>query len=294
MTSILLADYLAPLNVDVDDVEKNRVISSAIQNLEDGKAHVVGFSGKKGAGKDTVAQYFIRQLASEGSDAKQAPISVGIKNEAQEMFDSIYAWLDDSSHQTNTIPISRNSHMSDYSVERNLAWKGFEKSFVSRFNISHRNFEHIMSLVYQLLKKDKTITGRSRNNEVIALLQYLGNDVRQPQDNLYWVRKAVWNIALNASDEISSFVTDIRYAHDADSITDLGGYLIRLDITPEEQAKRLLERDNVVVPDETLNHISETKLDDFQGFNIRIDTTVGDSGYTGETTYKSWKESQNG
>lgn len=294
MNSTLLSDYLAPLAVDVDDAEKNRVISTAMQNLDNGSAFVLGFSGKKGAGKDTMAHYFIQQLSADGFTAQQAPISAGIKNEAQEMFTSIYTWLDEQVKPMNTIPISQSSKIQNYLVDRNLAWNGFEKSFASRFDISHRNFEHIMYLVYPLLKKDKTITGMSRNNEVIALLQYLGKDVRQPQDALYWVRKMLWNIALNASKGISSTVPDVRFLHDAGSILDIGGYLVRLDITPEEQAKRLMDRDGVVVPPETLNHISETALDDFQGFNVRIDTTVGDSCYTGETIYKSWKESNNG
>jgi hypothetical protein len=294
MNSTLLADYLAPLIVDVDDSEKYRVISTAMHNLDDGKASVLGFSGKKGAGKDTMAQYFIQRLAAEGHDAKQAPISAEIKNEAQEMFNSIYSWIDGPKRQINTISICQSSHVEDYLVERSFSWNKFEKSFTSRFNISKQNFDHIMSLVYPLLKKDKKITGLSRQNEVIALLQYLGKDVRQPQDELYWVRKALWKIALNASSGISSLVTDIRYVHDAGSVLDTGGYLVRLDISPEEQAKRLMERDGVVVPPETLNHISETALDNFQGFNIRIDTTVGDSGYTGETIYKSWKDSKNG
>lgn len=294
MKSTLLADYLAPLVVDVDDAEKNRIISSAIQNLGDGRAHVIGFSGKKGAGKDTMAHYFIEQLSADEHYAKQAPISAGIKNEAQEMFDSIYAWLDAPVKPINAIPISQNAHIQSYVTDRSIAWRGFENSFTSRFNVSHRNFEYIMYLVYPLLKKDKTITGMSRNNEVISLLQYLGKDVRQPQDELYWVRKALWNIALNASNGMSSMVTDVRFAHDAGSVLDVGGYLVRLDISPEEQAKRLMERDGVVVPPETLNHISETALDDFEDFNVRVDTTVGDSCYTGETIYKSWKESKNG
>lgn len=294
MKSMLLSDYLAPLKVDVDDAEKNRVISSAIKNLDTGDAHVVGFSGKKGSGKDTAAQYFIDQLASEGKDATYARISAGIKTEAQEMFDSIYAWLNGSAKQINMIPISQRSKLENYSADRTLAWNGFEKSFTSRFDISHRDFEHIMSLVYPLLKKDRTITGLSRNNEVIALLQYLGKDVRQPQDKLYWARKAVWVIALNASNGITSLVTDVRFLHDAQSVLDVGGYLVRLDISPEEQAKRLMDRDGVTVPPEMLNHISETELDDFGEFDMRIDTTVGDSGYTGKTIYTSWKESQHG
>lgn len=294
MKSTLLSDYLVPLIVEVDDSEKNRVISSAMQNLATGKAYVVGFSGKKGSGKDTAAQYFIDQLAAEGHEATYTRISAGIKNEAQEMFDSIYTWLDGSAKQTNMIPIAQRSKLENYSADRTLAWKGFEKSFTSRFDISHRDFEHIMSLVYPLLKKDKTITGLSRNNEVIALLQYLGKDVRQPQDQLYWARKAVWAIALNASNGITSLVTDVRFLHDAQSVLDASGYLVRLDISPEEQAKRLMERDGVTVPSETLNHISETALDNFECFNLRIDTTVGDASYTGDIIYTSWKESRNG
>lgn len=293
MNANLLTDYLAPLIVEGADVEKDRVISAAIQNLNDGKAYILGFSGKKGAGKDTVAQYFIQQFASDGYDAQQAPISVGIKSEAHEMFREIYAWIDYSERQVNLIPISQNTR--NYSIDRDAAWNWFEKSFTSRFLISHKNFEHIISLVYPLLKKDKTITGMSRNNEVIALLQYLGKDVRQPQDELYWVRKMLWNIALNASNGISSLVTDVRFLHDATSVLNVGGYLARLDISPEEQAKRLMDRDGVTVPPETLAHISETALDDFQDFDIRIDTTVGDAEYTGQTIYKSWawRESKN-
>ena len=293
MEQTSLSEYLAPLRVDVDDAEKDRIIADATQNLSDGTAHIIGFSGKKGSGKDTVAQYFIRRLGEEGRVAKQTPTAMGIKNEAQAMFDLIYGWIDDSARFDNQTSIAQSHHRGNAQEERERAWNEFEKSFTSRFDISHWHFEHILSLVYPLLTKDKTITGMSRNNEVIALLQYLGKDVRQPQDALYWCRQMLWRIALNAANGGTSLVTDVRYLHDAESILNTGGYLIRLDVAPEEQAKRLMGRDGVTVPEETLNHISETALDDFPDFNLRIDTNVGGSDYTCDTAYTSWKESRN-
>lgn len=76
-------------------------------------------------------------------------------------------------------------------------------------------------------------------------------------DPLYWV-----NIALNRihgmTKDDNYMVTDVRFPNEANAIKSRGGFLIRLERHPD--------RDNLVSP-ETQKNISETALDDYQGFD---------------------------
>ena len=286
-----LAEYLAPLAVDISDSEKESVIGEAVKNLTAGNAYLIGFSGKKAAGKDTLAMKFQENLPIM---AGMTQISAGIKNEASEMFGIFYEWIErEKSIHADNLKSGRSAATFDTSsleTERAARESTRYEKFATRFNVTHRNIDHIYKTVYSLLKTTSGIDGYSRANEVIAALQYLGKDVRQPQDDVYWTRKMLWLVALNASKGITSLVPDVRFTHDAQSVTDCGGYLIRIDIDKDEQVKRLQNRDGVVVSDDILNHPSETELDDYTGFDLRIDSQSGDADEIYTVAAGNWRK----
>jgi len=284
-----LAQYVAPLAVDVTEAEKEATIEKGLANLESGEASIIGFSGKKAAGKDTLATTFLEALNGK---AALTPISTGIKNEASEMFAIFYSWivLERHIHEQNVKSGKTSAHMniSYLNDQRHERHARRIAEFAKKFNTSHKHAQAIYTKIYPVLKAKQGVTGYNRDNEVIAVLQYLGKDVRQPQDEAYWVRKMLWNVLNNASKGLTSLIPDIRFPHDANSVKESGGYLIRSDIDREEQLKRLKSRDGVDVSEEILNHPSETALDDFQGFDLRFNSSDKSPEESFQTAWAAW------
>jgi hypothetical protein len=244
MTTNKLQEFLAPINKDYPD--KEALIEKAIIAIDTKRVHVLGFSGKKASGKDTFAGMFMERFEKSGLKAEDVPLSLGIRAEATMIFAEIQSWL-------------------------NRPGSGSQSAFVAELaektDMEPAHAEYIVETMLPLIKAQGVVTGWARDNEITAVLQFLGNEVRLPKDQLYWVRKSLWTVAVNAVNGVSSFNPSLRFVHDADSLKDVGGYLIRLEVDPSKQAERLLSRDGVVVPTETLNHPSETALDAYKGFD---------------------------
>lgn len=284
-----LAEYVDPLNVDLSTAEKEEIISCGLKNLESGQVSIIGFSGKKAAGKDTLAANFMEALDNK---ATLAPISTGIKNEASEMFKIFYSWIafERNIHEQNVKSGKTSAHrdISYLSDQRQERHERRISEFAKKFDTTHKHAQTIYTKVYPLLKVRQDVTGYNRENEVIDVLQYLGKDVRQPQDEVYWTRKMLWNVLVNASKGLSSLIPDVRFLHDATSVKECGGYIIRVDIERAEQMKRLRTRDGVDVSDAILDHPGETALDDFQGFDLRFDSSHKSPEETFETAWTAW------
>lgn len=93
---------------------------------------------------------------------------------------------------------------------------------------------------------------------VRELLQKLGNSVRNNIDPNFWVNALLKNYTPNQL----WIIDDVRYLNEAQAIKLLGGHLIRLNIP-------------TIREDE---HISETQLDDYPGFDFvyKNTGTIGD------------------
>lgn len=260
-----LQEFLAPINNSYEN--KDVLINKAVEAIENRDVFVFGFSGKKAAGKDTMANLFMEKFHSLGKPAQDVPSSLAIRSEATEIFADIQRWAN-----------SPDSSESD-----------FVSSLAERQDITVAQVRYIMNTVSPLINAGSpALDGWDRANEVTAVLQYLGDEVRLPKDGLYWARKALWSIAVNASNGVSSFNPSLRFLHDADTLKDIGGYLIRLNIDPVKQAERLLGRDGVVVPPETLNHVSETSLDAYKGFDAIYDSGETSAEQLFKTVWADW------
>lgn len=287
-----LADYVAPLT-GVDETEKERIIKEGLSNLESGMVSIIGFSGKKGAGKDTLATNFLKALDGK---AELTPISTGIKNEASQMFEMIYSWIETERkiYDSNVKSGKTSAHLDISGLVRQKQERHSRHiaEFSQKFDTSRKHAQAIYTTIYGLLKSQEGITGYNRENEVIAVLQYLGKDVRQPQDNVYWTRKMLWNVMDNASKGLNSLIPDVRFIHDADALKECGAFLIRADITRTEQLKRLKIRDGVEVSNTILDHPGETALDDYQGFDLRFDSSDKTPEESFDIAWKGWKNRQ--
>lgn len=243
MATNKLQEFLEPINKAYPD--KEALIEKAIKAIDDKKVHVLGFSGKKASGKDTFAGLFMDRFEKSGLKAEDVPLSLGIRAEATMIFSEIHSWLDKGAGSR----------------------EAFSSELAEKTEMEVSQAEYIVETMFPLIKEQGLVTGWARDNEITAVLQFLGNEVRLPKDQLYWVRKSLWTVAVNAVNGVSSFNPSLRFVHDADSLKAVGGYLIRLEVSAEKQAERLLSRDGVVVPPETLNHPSETALDGYKGFD---------------------------
>ena len=67
----------------------------------------------------------------------------------------------------------------------------------------------------------------------------------------------------------------LGFPNEVESLAKIGGLTVRLEIDQEEQARRLLARDGRVPNFEELNHRSETALDAYQDFHVRVQSLNG-------------------
>lgn len=229
-----------------------RAIAQATANINSGNVVILGVSGKKGAGKDTFAEG-LKNIIEERDNKPVMLEAFGnpLKGEATSMIMQIEQFIQ---HDRST----------------------YERDFLKRFADINSLTVNEARTVYELMKPVlerphlKKIDGWTRSAEVWDLLRLLGTDIRQPQDKLYWVKRVVQTICVNASNGISTIVSDVRFLHEVKALQAITGYVARIDVSPEVQAVRLGKRDNVKATVDATAHASETQLDEYENFDIRI------------------------
>lgn len=110
--------------------------------------------------------------------------------------------------------------------------------------------------VFELSKAGKVLMGQE-TAVVRAVLQYHGTQLRRAQDPDYWVKATGYRI--HKADAPVVIIDDVRFPGEADLIRRCpDGELYRLDSYPGWQ------------PGPFAGHISETALDDYQQFHVRL------------------------
>lgn len=107
---------------------------------------------------------------------------------------------------------------------------------------------------------------------VREVLKFWGNDVRRAQNPDYWVDMAAVYAEEQRDMGVSCVIPDVRRQNEAGFIKDAGGLLVRLNVSKEEQRRRLLSRDNKLSDRSAFTHITETDLDDYDRFDLILDT----------------------
>jgi len=107
-----------------------------------------------------------------------------------------------------------------------------------------------------------SVPAQGKHMTIRKILQWWGTDImRTLVDEDYWIK--VLDQRLGDGVVI---IDDIRFPNEADYIKSKGGYLIRLDTTYTETSEKLRY------------HLSETVLDDYQGFDLRLSPEYGTLG----------------
>lgn len=222
------------------------------------KAYLVGISGKMGSGKDTVASLLAERFS-------QSVEKVVIRSFADSLKDEVSRTVVDALM---------------FQSEQ-----GFCDSVTSWSGISSIHAQELLKVLYPLIAS--LLEQRAEPNEVTAellyrnpadkplvreVLKFWGNDVRRAQNPDYWVDLTAKYIHEKMSSGVSCIVPDVRRQNEAGFIKNSGGLLVRLNVSEDEQRRRLLRRDNKLSNRSAFTHITETDLDHYDRFDTILDT----------------------
>lgn len=206
-------------------------------------------SGKKGAGKDTLAPLVTDRLNAND------PVHMSCADPLKDTVDDF-------------IGAVRSSQSHD---EARQALLRVDPEMPSQV------VDCLVETLYEAVHDDPNEHARSHSVPAVRALQYYGTDFRRKQDPDYWVKIAVQR----ASDEIAAgrfpYFTDARFPNEVDGLSAIGGLSVRLDVEPQEQLRRLQERDGRAPNPAELTHLSETALDDYANFDVRVQSDGVDS-----------------
>lgn len=259
---------------DLPDSDKSaKEFEGVVKAINSKKVVILGVSGKKGAGKDTFADG-LNQLITERDHFSFNMEAFGnaLKGEATSIIVQLYSFIHG---------------------EYNTSKEDFLVRFAAANVLSVEEATYIYDLMHHSLFKfgGKKINGWTRSEAVWSLLRFLGTDVRQPQDKLYWARRIVQTVCANAHNGVSTIVSDVRFLHEVKAIQDIGGYVVRIDVSPDVQMRRLSKRDNVKATLDATQHRSETELDDYPDFDLRINNdSEGHLDTKLATIYLDWQK----
>lgn len=234
---------------------KGHVLEAAQSNFESGAVHVLGFSGKKASGKDTLSEAVASLMERGGEEVEMLAFAAALKAEATAMMGCIHTGL-------------QLKH-----TEAKIA-----SDLESKWNVPQDQSETLVQAIIGELSAEggETLTGWNRTQGVLKFVQFLGTEVRQPQNKYYWVGNVMERVVFNCFRGVSSLITDVRFPHEMEPLVDIGAPVVRVDVTREAQIRRLQNRDGLRPSDESLSHPSEMRLDDCDAFSLRVENSTDD------------------
>lgn len=223
----------------------SEITEVALANIQNGVAKLLTISGKIGSGKDTVAPMILDLLNVDKERRGHDFFAKPLKEEINQV---IYYILTSEDIDTASNQISK-----ELNVPLDHAFETTE-------------------ILWNDVKQGVITTSYDRTPSTRQALQFWGTGVRRAQDDKYWVKKAIRNVLTVVAAGHTVYVTDSRFPNEVESIADSGGVTIRLNVSPEEQARRISDRDGLQISEEARNHVSETSLDDYTGFHVIVNT----------------------
>jgi hypothetical protein len=239
--------------------EDNRPVQTLIDSTTGAhRACLVGISGKMGSGKDTVASLLAERFSQSGENVVIRSFADSLKEEVARLV--AYALMSQSKQDFCDLVTS---------------WGGISSTQAQEL------LKVLQPLVASLLEQ------RVEPNEVTAellyrnpadkplvreVLKFWGNDVRRAQNPDYWVNMTAVYTEEQRGMGVSCVIPDVRRQNEAGFIKDAGGLLVRLNVSEEEQRRRLLRRDNKLSDRSAFSHITETDLDYYNRFDLILNT----------------------
>ena len=240
--------------------EVNKPVQALIDSMRSNhETCLVGISGKMGSGKDTVASLLAERFSKIGNN------KVVVRSLADGLKDEVSRIVADSLL----------SQSKQEFCELVYGWSG----------ITDSQAEELLKVLYPLtesftsqgIRPDEVTAGLLYRNPsdkplVREVLKFWGNDVRRAQNPDYWVDLASRYTNKQMSSGVSCIIPDVRRQNEAGFIKDADGLLVRLNVSEKEQRRRLLNRDNKLSDGSAFTHITETDLDDYNRFDLILDT----------------------
>lgn len=221
------------------------IARAAWENIKGGELFSLLVSGWIASGKDSVAPAVMMRLGI--GDAEHVYFALPLKAEIDELLVMLSA-------------------VSDTNPDPTIA------EVARRFEVPLQQAAAAVGALWAATRRaGHGLTARTRTPEMRFVLQYWGTEVRRAQDPDYWVKRALPPALAAMAEGRSVYGTDARYLNEVLGGRGVGFTLARLDITRETQRQRLLARDGVEPDIATLYHTSETALDDWDGFDLRVD-----------------------
>lgn len=249
------------------DISDELTLARAKANLESGEVIFALFSGKMASGKDSVASATMKALGRENAD--HLSYAAALKDELNAIMGTIRnskARRDARHLQGAVRPLVRRK------LTR-LHFAALVAQVCEMHDLKPFQAQVIIRAVLPELRRDPSLNAYSRTPGIRRALQYLGTDVRRAVDTDYWAKKALCVAveALAAGRDV--YCTDARFPNEVSLAALVGARTVRLDIPAELQEQRLFARDGIKPSEEALNHESETALDDYDSFDLRMDNT---------------------
>lgn len=228
------------------------IAEQAAARIISGELVLLGVNGHLGSGKDTIAPAVLAAFGidpdPDAGDARHEYYAVPLKRE----IDTVV--LPALTVATDPFDASQRL-MHDASIPPHQA-------------------QQIVARMWDHTRPGHRLHARVRTPEMRWLLQYWGTDVRRNQNDLYWVSKALLSALEGIADGKHVYVTDMRFPNEVEAARKLGFHTVRLDVSLDTQWERVLARDPDVDYDAFIastRHASETALDDYDGFDQRLD-----------------------
>jgi dephospho-CoA kinase len=229
--------YQKFINCNVPAPTAKKAVTNLAKNL-----NLIAISGKMGSGKDTVGVRVMTNLAKD--NWTQLSFASAIKSDLNQV-----------------ITICRESNDIKTALNRAVS-EGFA--------------EDLIKIVIELLfkeSKDLELDAYTRTPVIRETLQYWGKAMRERKGETWWSNILVMQIATGLAESKSILVSDARFPHEMDLCKELGFTTIRLEVDSSEQKTRLKKRDGITTPLALLNDLSETALDNYLGFDLKISSS---------------------
>lgn len=243
-----------------------QIRDEGLRRINSGEVAVMGFSGKKGSGKDTISQFVAQKFKEHAlSNNLEYPFNHVLNNEIVE-HPFAYALKQETTGVIDAM---------DSILKAGISVPEMTHRVSKLYNIEEKDVADIYSTIRTEINNGTVLipNGWTRTKEVWEILRFLGTEIRQGQDPYYWVKQTFDSIVKNACEGKNTFINDVRFKNEIEPLILLGGFVTRVDVSPEAQLERLKNRDDVIPTPEALNHRSEVELDYFTKFHYRFDNS---------------------
>lgn len=189
---------------------------------------LIGFSGRMGSGKSSLAKEVKKELEALGYKVK-------ITNYAGALKEDITSLIREFKSAIN---------------------RKEEELVLVKFGIKYSSKER--DIIREVLKRcSEEDTGYSKNENVRTLLQTYGTDVKRKENENYWIDRLAQSLDKNLDFVL---IDDVRFENEAEFIVNNSGFIFYLDVLEETVLKRLKQRDNHTPNKNLLSHASESLL----------------------------------